>query len=143
MAVKTLADLLEPFLGPYKGSYNDRLYAWIQAGAPGWAAVIDPDGNGTPGGSGPGGGGTVNEEDIIAIVQSYLSANPVEVGVGLADLPAGITITIMRNGDGTWPPRPTIRTDIYVIWLDKTNLPQSDPGGYLTGPDTILDKGSA
>lgn len=161
MAAKTLADLFGPFIKGYSGSYNDQLFAWLQDGAPGWSSVIDPDGDDIPGGIGSG-SGEVDPADVEAIVISYLNANPqgvdpaevntliadylianpVSADVTYASLPPGTTITVYRQSDGTWPARPTSRADIHVIWADKTALSQSDPAGFMLGPDTILDKGS-
>lgn len=46
---------------------------------------------------------------------------------GIADLPAGSTMSVPQNSPGgTWPNRPTSRTDITVIWV-RTVSGSSDP----------------
>lgn len=61
---------------------------------------------------------------------------------GVADIPSGSTLTVIRAGGGTWPARPTARTDVIVQWLDPTELASSNPAGYLTGVDVIIDPGT-
>ncbi len=55
---------------------------------------------------------------------------------GYADLPAGVTITVNKKADGTWPVRPTTRTDITVHWKGADPSPaivSSGTGGmYAT-----------
>lgn len=35
----------------------------------------------------------------------------------LADAPAQTVIFVVQNGDGTWPNRPTARTDLLCLWI--------------------------
>lgn len=52
------------------------------------------------------------------------------------NLPAGTTVTIVKAG--TWPARPTARTDIIVIWKGADPSPpivSSGTGGMLDGVD--------
>lgn len=95
MAVKTLQELMEPFLKPYSGSYNDRMFAWLSAGAPGWLDVIDPDNNGTPGGPATGGGGNG---------------------------PFPFEATVHALADGVWAPRPDIDDPVFFYGLHYVNL---------------------
>lgn len=58
----------------------------------------------------------------------------------LADLPAGTTITVQKSG-GTWPARPTARTDVFVAWKGADPSPaivSSGTGGMLDGVDYRL-----
>lgn len=43
--------------------------------------------------------------------------------VTYADLPAGDTLTILKNGDGTWPDRYTSRTDVYFRFIGPLPAP--------------------
>lgn len=101
MAVKSLSELMEPFLKNYKGSYNDRMFAWLQAGAPGWNEVIDPNNDGTPGGPAAGGGTLPSElADInkLGLVRGIFLNS-------INDLPAGTpanSLVIVRGN----PPAP-------------------------------------
>lgn len=45
---------------------------------------------------------------------------------GLADLPAKTMLSVVQNGGGTWPDRPTSRTDVQVMWI-KIVGGSSDP----------------
>lgn len=59
--------------------------------------------------------------------------------VRVADLPAGSTLTVFKNLDGTWPARPTGRTDIHVIWKGPSPSPRivnSGTGGMMNGRDS-------
>lgn len=49
----------------------------------------------------------------------------------IADLPAGSTLTVRKSG-GTWPARPTTRTDIIVRWV-----------GASPAPSIVADTGTA
>lgn len=48
---------------------------------------------------------------------------------GIADLPAGTTITVLHSGTA-WPTRPTSRTDVTVIWVGGTT--ETPPPGEST-----------
>lgn len=50
----------------------------------------------------------------------------------ISDLPAGATLFVVQNGDGTWPNRPTSRTDIVVFWI-RIVVGSSDPSA-VTSP---------
>ncbi|MGB4759386.1 MAG: hypothetical protein WBP26_05020 [Candidatus Saccharimonadales bacterium] len=55
----------------------------------------------------------------------------------LANLPAGTTITVAKSG-GTWPARPTSRSDIVVQWKGPDPSPSivsSGTGGMLDNVD--------
>ncbi len=57
--------------------------------------------------------------------------------VTIADLPAGSTITVAKSG-GTWPARPTARTDIIVQWKGADPSPSivsSGTGGMMDNVD--------
>lgn len=57
--------------------------------------------------------------------------------VALAGLPAGTTLTVYKSG-GTWPARPTSRTDITVNWVGVSPGPTivaSGTGGAIDGKD--------
>lgn len=53
---------------------------------------------------------------------------------GYADLPAGSTISVFNNA-GTWPARPTTRTDISVRWVGGTVAPPIGGTGAVSGVD--------
>lgn len=55
--------------------------------------------------------------------------------LGVADAPAGSQIVVdkVKNG-GTWPARPTARTDVTVKWIGDT-----DPSTAAINGDTWLD----
>lgn len=53
----------------------------------------------------------------------------------IADLPAGSVITVYKSG-GTWPARPTTRSDITVVWtgtLPGPAIVSSGTGGAYNG----------
>lgn len=55
----------------------------------------------------------------------------------LANLPSGVTITVMKSS-GSWPARPTSRTDIIVQWKGPDPSPSivsSGTGGMLDNVD--------
>lgn len=57
-----------------------------------------------------------------------------------ANLPAGTTITVQKSG-GTWPARPTSRSDIMVQWKGPDPSPvivSSGTGGMLDNIDIRL-----
>lgn len=54
---------------------------------------------------------------------------------GIADLPAGTTITVSFSG--TWPARPTARTDVVVFWVGGTT--GAPPAGALAGDIHLPD----
>lgn len=53
-----------------------------------------------------------------------------KMDTGIAGLPAGSTITVYKSG-GTWPSRPTTRTDIVVQWVGAAPSPS-----IVTSPAT-------
>lgn len=56
------------------------------------------------------------------------------MAVLISDLPAGSVLAVTQNGDGTWPNRPTSRTDIKVLWF-KVVSSSADPAS-VTAPST-------
>jgi hypothetical protein len=61
--------------------------------------------------------------------------------VSLATLPAGTTITVIKDATNGWPARPTSRTDIIVAWKGADPSPtivNSGTGGMLNGVDYRL-----
>lgn len=59
---------------------------------------------------------------------------------GIADMPAGTTITVLKSG-GVWPARPTTRTDIFVQWKGADPSPSivtSGTGGMYDNVDSRL-----
>lgn len=57
--------------------------------------------------------------------------------VTVANLPAGTTLTVSKSG-GTWPARPTSRTDIIVQWKGADPSPSivsSGTGGMMDNVD--------
>lgn len=52
--------------------------------------------------------------------------------VAIADLPGGSVLSVVQNSDGTWPNRPSSRTDLTVMWL-RTVAGSSDPAA-VTSP---------
>lgn len=65
--------------------------------------------------------------------------NYMEAGIAAANaLPAGATLTVQKNANGTWPARPTSRTDVTVQWKGPDPSPSivaSGTGGMLNGVD--------
>jgi len=57
--------------------------------------------------------------------------------VSLAALPAGSTIDVFQGSDGTWPARPTARTDIRVNWIGYPGETDT-PSGAVEGLDTYM-----
>lgn len=53
--------------------------------------------------------------------------------VGGEDLPPGSTLSVIKSG-GTWPARPTSRTDITVIWYGAA----PEPAGLLASSDVRI-----
>lgn len=52
--------------------------------------------------------------------------------VAITDLPAGTVLSVVQNSDGSWPNRPTSRTDLRVLWF-KTVSASADPSA-VTAP---------
>lgn len=52
-------------------------------------------------------------------------------------LPAGTTLTVAKSG-GTWPSRPTSRTDIIVQWKGADPSPVTGGSGMVNNVDTRL-----
>lgn len=50
----------------------------------------------------------------------------------LADMPASTLVFVNQNGDGTWPNRPTSRTDVKCMWT-KAVVGSADPAA-VTSP---------
>lgn len=63
---------------------------------------------------------------------THVAADITSGTFSLALMPAGSTITVdkVKNG-GSWPSRPTARTDVRCDWLGNT-----DPGGAAINGDT-------
>lgn len=97
-----------------------------------------------------GGGGIASAADVVlsspldSQVLAYNSAsskwkNATMAGGNptFANLPAGTTITVAKSG-GTWPARPTSRTDIVVQWKGPDPSPaivNSGTGGMMNNVD--------
>lgn len=65
---------------------------------------------------------------------------------GLASLPAGVKIRVRRNADGSWPARPSARTDIVFVWSYPRGatpplIVSSGTGGMLDNVDEITVEG--
>lgn len=59
-------------------------------------------------------------------------------GGGTVDtIPAGSTLTVQKSG-GTWPARPTSRTDITVAWKGADPSPAIGGTGMVDGVDYRL-----
>lgn len=81
---------------------------------------------------------TVNGKPLSADVT--LSASDVGARAstwtpGLADQPAGSTLTVLSSG-GAWPARPTSRTDMFVVWVDAAAV-GTNPPGAITGDQVV------
>lgn len=60
---------------------------------------------------------------------------------GIAQLPAGATLTVIKDPTNGWPARPTSRTDIVVAWKGQDPSPPivgSGTGGMLNNVDYRL-----
>jgi hypothetical protein len=55
----------------------------------------------------------------------------------VGELVAGSTLTVLKNGDGTWPDRPTDRADIIVAWKGPDPSPDIVSSGTLGMHDNI------
>jgi hypothetical protein len=79
-------------------------------------------------------------EQAIATVTGLQTALDAKLeSVDYADLPAGTTLTVIK--DGTWPARPTSRADIIVAWKGADPSPAivtSGTGGMLDEVDYRL-----
>ena len=68
--------------------------------------------------------------------------NYTEEGIRTAnDHQPGATLTVQKNSNGTWPARPTARTDVTVQWKGPDPSPSivaSGTGGMLNGVDVRL-----
>lgn len=56
-------------------------------------------------------------------------------------MPAGATITVQKNTDGSWPARPTARADVFVQWKGPDPGPaivSAGTGGMRSGIDWRL-----
>lgn len=54
------------------------------------------------------------------------------MAVTIADLPASVVLAVVQNGDGSWPNRPTNRTDLTFIWV-RIVASSADPAA-VTSP---------
>ena len=52
----------------------------------------------------------------------------------LSDLPSGSVVKVSQSSGGTWPARPTVKTDVMVIWIGYPGL-TTLPGDFLAGTD--------
>lgn len=99
------------------------------------------------GGGGSGGGSIATDSDVLLSspqtnqVLTYNSnnkwTNAASAAPSYANLPAGSTITVAKSS-GTWPARPTSRTDIIVQWKGADPSPsivESGTGGMLDNVD--------
>jgi hypothetical protein len=101
------------------------------------------------GGGGSGGGSIATDSDVVLSspqinqVLTYNSSNKWTNATApgaaptYANLPAGSTLTVAKSG-GTWPARPTSRSDIIVQWKGADPSPtivSSGTGGMLDNVD--------
>lgn len=56
----------------------------------------------------------------------------------LANIPAGSTITVLKDATTGWPTRPTTRTDVIVAWKGADPSPAIGTGGMLNNVDYRL-----
>jgi hypothetical protein len=80
------------------------------------------------------GAGTSN----LALGSTSTTAKSGDYAPSFSDLPAGITLTVQQNADGSWPARPTSRTDVVVQWKGTGVDPaivSSGTGGAITDVD--------
>lgn len=76
----------------------------------------------------------------VVLTAADVGARPDSYTPGYADLPAWTTLTVLKSG-GTWPSRPTARTDIVVAWKGADPSPSivsSGTGGMLNNVDYRL-----
>lgn len=45
----------------------------------------------------------------------------------ISDATPGTVITVYQNGDGSWPARPTSRTDITILWVSTVAASSGKP----------------
>lgn len=67
----------------------------------------------------------------------WAPAAPIPILSDMSNAPAGYMHTVVKTG-GTWPARPTARTDIIVRWKGADPGPaevSSGTGGMITGVD--------
>lgn len=70
--------------------------------------------------------------DMLRIEQGIVDAQ----AVTYANLPAGSTLTVLKDPTTGWPARPTARADIIVAWKGPDPSPaivSSGTGGMLNG----------
>ena len=85
----------------------------------------------------------VSDNDTLSYNSSTAKWNneqPTGGNPTLATLPAGSTITVKYSG--SWPARPTSRTDIIVQWVSFTSGVGS-PSGAIANHDIVLIAESA
>lgn len=78
---------------------------------------------------------------LATVATSGSFADLSNVNVSVAQLPAGTTLTVLKDGTTGWPARPTARTDIVVAWKGADPSPSvvsSGTGGMLNNIDYRL-----
>ncbi len=102
------------------------------------------------GGGGGGSGSIHTDSDVVLNNPATNDVLTYDAGLGkwknaaasggaptYANLPAGTTLTVQKTS-GTWPARPTSRTDIIVQWKGpdpSPNIVESGTGGMLDNID--------
>jgi hypothetical protein len=80
-------------------------------------------------------------DDANARVNAVVNAGTGSATVGYDSLPAGVTITVTRGENGTWPVRPSSRNDLVVIWRDGGTNPaptESAIVGFVPNVDIYM-----
>jgi hypothetical protein len=57
----------------------------------------------------------------------------------IASLPSGTLLVVRRNADGTWPARPTNRTDLIVAWMGTFTTSSGEPPIVSSGTSGMID----
>jgi hypothetical protein len=72
------------------------------------------------------GGQAVGTASVRTLGTGALEAKPGDWTPTITDLPAGSVLSQVQNAGGSWPNRPTSRTDVRVIWI-RIVAASSDP----------------
>lgn len=75
--------------------------------------------------------------DVDRIVRAVDAGTSVGT-VTYDQLPTNVIIAVPQNTDGTWPARPSARTDLIFAWLGNTPWPpivETGTGGMLDNVD--------
>lgn len=70
----------------------------------------------------------------ITLDATDVGARPSTWQPALSDLPSGSVAKVSQSSGGTWPARPTVKTDVMVIWIGYPGL-TTLPGDFLAGTD--------